>query len=1448
MKTHGLSVSTATSRRSLLTTAATTTLLLAGSAIISPVNADQFWDGDAGIDWNTPANWTNDTLPAAQWAVINIPGPNVATILADSVFTPSDIIIGNGAAGRLDHRAGTASTGPGNWFSVGFNGAGSGGVGTYNLADTAATGGTLTGFGTGSGSMTAQSNFMIGRTGGMGTVNVNTTGALNISADLRIVDDGNNSSGVFNLDAGTVSVGGSVQLSKVSGGTGELNIGGGALSCRELRVGYNGATGTVNLTGGSITTNNWTTFGGGGSTGNLNISGGTFTSNNDALIIGDNGTSTFEQTGGDLVVNGELMVGQGSGNGTENFSAGTMKTNNWVSIGRQGGTGAFTMSGGTWNHTAGGQHIVVGATGPGTLNLTGGQLNLATAGLEVGENNTAEVNVSGSAEISAGAIRVGLNNGASGVLSLDGGTIRTHRLSGQNRGGSPGEGTSEVHFNGTQLIATADDPGFLTSIDTAEIEAGGLLIDTDGYVVSGDQDLTGAGGVVKSGEGSASLLGVLEYTGDNLIEAGKLVLPNDSSGTGDIQVNDGGSLGIAEVLRDFSFSPTDVTFDAASSLDFNYNDAGASISTSPMIDVTGTLSLGGDLTINISDPDPKTGMLPLVSYASKTGAGDAVLGSLPVNVTASLQDSGSLISLNITSTSALAWDGDTAVWNFSATNWYDEETSSDNAPYADGRWVNFDDGATGTTDITLDVAVSPAGVLFENDLLDYSITGTGSIGGDARLVKQGGGSVILGTPNTFTGTTSIEEGVLEILSIANGGQPSPLGQSAAAPENLRLAGGALVYSGAAASSDRGVQVDEPGSAIGVVDQLTLSGTFLSSTGSTLAKTGAGNLILAPTGANTYGSTGLGELGGFEVQEGTLTLTGSGSHAMMGQFQIGTVPDVSVDLVLDDATLTTSDWFSVGRGNGTGAVATVTATDSDITTTNFVTGYQGANTVNECSQIVTLNGTTTWETTDLFRLGESAGSTSVMTLNDSSAFLVSGTNDVQFGLVGSGTLNINDSASFRSSGWLSLGRYDVAAIGTINVNGGVLENINPARHIIVGESGIGVLNIAGGSVSDVGDQTNLGQFADADGTINLMAGGTMTTHRLFGGEGASAFHFDGGTLVAGAANGDFLTVDTATVSANGGTIDTNGFDVTVAQVFSGEGGLTKTGVGTLTLDGASAMAGTTVVSQGVLGGNGSLSGGLQVDAGASVNPGSSAGTLAAGNTVIAGTYRCEIDGSAADRLNVTGTLTVTGATLDFDELSAPTGPVYVIASYTSLVGTFSEVDVPAGYSVDYHYQGANQIALVGGGATPYDTWAASFGLNPATDGAIGADPDGDGQPNNIEFGFGGDPTDGGSNALIFALQADSDDAGTEPELVMTVAVRSGTPAFTAGNPATASVEGFTYSVEGSAALSAFDIGVTPIAPVTTGLPTAPSGYEYRSFRLDGSDGLPSRGFLRATINP
>jgi len=154
-----------------------------------------------------------------------------------------------------------------------------------------------------------------------------------------------------------------------------------------------------------------------------------------------------------------------------------------------------------------------------------------------------------------------------------------------------------------------------------------------------------------------------------------------------------------------------------------------------------------------------------------------------------------------------------------------------------------------------------------------------------------------------------------------------------------------------------------------------------------------------------------------------------------------------------------------------------------------------------------------------------------------------------------------------------------------------------------------------------------------------------------------------------------------------------------------------------------------------------------------------------------------------------------------------------------------------------------LALTSG--TPFSNWAAAKGLV-SPDADPDDDPDKDGNNNLSEFAFNGNPLSGADNGYYRSATEDTN-ADTLKELTLTIAVRnsSGTPVF-AGSPSpSASVDGITYTIEGSLGLT-FPGSAVSETTAPTGLPVLPSGWEYRRFRLDASNGLPDKGFLRAKV--
>lgn len=314
-----------------------------------------------------------------------------------------------------------------------------------------------------------------------------------------------------------------------------------------------------------------------------------------------------------------------------------------------------------------------------------------------------------------------------------------------------------------------------------------------------------------------------------------------------------------------------------------------------------------------------------------------------------------------------------------------------------------------------------------------------------------------------------------------------------------------------------------------------------------------------------------------------------------------------------------------------------------------------------------------------------------------------------------------------------------------------------------------------------------------------------------------------------------------------------------QAFSGENIYS---MGTAVLDGTllinnttgsgTGIGNVTVAAAGTLGGTGAVlpSTGNTVVVNGTISPGNPAtnggiGTLTLSNLNLSGggVYPCQISGGSSDKLAVNDALNVTNGTLEITATS-PTAPVYVLASYGSLAGTFASVTgIPAGYTLDYHF-GGNSIALV---ATPYQSWLTTYGMSSSV-GGLTQDPDQDGWANLLEFATGGHPLAGGENTR--RRGAVSDLSG-QNYLTLTLPLPTG--AVFSGSPLSATVGGITYIVHGDDNLSGPDAFTAQavIPALSAGLPAAGSGYSYRTFRIPTPAGVANpKGFLwlQVTITP
>lgn len=192
---------------------------------------------------------------------------------------------------------------------------------------------------------------------------------------------------------------------------------------------------------------------------------------------------------------------------------------------------------------------------------------------------------------------------------------------------------------------------------------------------------------------------------------------------------------------------------------------------------------------------------------------------------------------------------------------------------------------------------------------------------------------------------------------------------------------------------------------------------------------------------------------------------------------------------------------------------------------------------------------------------------------------------------------------------------------------------------VEKTGAGTLTVA---PSSAGGNTYSGGTTITQGTLSVAADNAL-------GAVSGPLTFNGGTLQLGSAF-DLAASRAVSITANNGTIDTQGFNSTIAQNVTGAGGLTKLGAGTLTMNGANAYAGGTALNAGTLvvgdaaHASAALGGGgpVTVAAGATLGGyGSVTGNVTNNGTLSVANALASVAGGATGNFRINGNLTNAG---------------------------------------------------------------------------------------------------------------------------------------------------------------------------------------------------------------
>lgn len=519
---------------------------------------------------------------------------------------------------------------------------------------------------------------------------------------------------------------------------------------------------------------------------------------------------------------------------------------------------------------------------------------------------------------------------------------------------------------------------------------------------------------------------------------------------------------------------------------------------------------------------------------------------------------------------------------------------------------------------------------------------------------------------------------------------------------------------------------------------------------------------------------------------------------------------------------------------------------------------------------------------------------VLALPEGSSLAQAGT-DAGHGIYGGAALEVN-------GGSLTVGDFSIgnsAGSASLTIESGTFTS--SGNCLVSSAAGDGVFTLHGG-LADL----NLLSMADAasrSAILQLNGGELRLNYFNDRASGSTRIHLNGTKIVAKSdktdakgfiENGAPIEV---LVQAGGTLIDTAGHAIDLntallhdASLSDPDGGLVKQGLGTLTLNSANTYTGQTSVvagrlmvkgstestntlvqAAGSLGGSGALQGALTVIG--TLAPGNSVGNLTAGATTLQPGARVEIEiggdwtaSPVADRL-IAASLSIN---------ATPSSPVTIkvlpsgLTNPTKIERAFPIVQTSGGitgfsanqFQVDASAlpelagswsirQSGNALELVFSPKS-LSTYLQGFFPDVSDLSVVGpsADPDNDGVSNLVEYAMMGNPNDASSPGLQATVISDSSAPAGE-DLCLVIAVLRG--AVFAAGPAgeqTATIQDITYKVQGSVGFPNFTSPVSQLGIASDTAPGLPSlaltDWEYRSFKLDLSEGLPGTGFLRVQI--
>lgn len=411
---------------------------------------------------------------------------------------------------------------------------------------------------------------------------------------------------------------------------------------------------------------------------------------------------------------------------------------------------------------------------------------------------------------------------------------------------------------------------------------------------------------------------------------------------------------------------------------------------------------------------------------------------------------------------------------------------------------------------------------------NVTLSGANTYSGDTRInmgtLTLGSGASIPNTANIFITPLTAASFITVTLDVSASGLTLNSGQ--------RIVGGANNASLNNSAQINGNVTAGTGSAIvpggtNVVNTLPINGDLTLTGGATLVfdlnSASSGDLLtvgnLTPSGVTTFAITP--PPGGLAAGNYVL-ITASGTLG-------GSAANFSHNLT------------SAGRGQTFNIVYNGNNVELQVIGSPATLVWRGDGTANVWDTFNGVSGTTNWN---------NAGSPDAFFTSDKVLFDDTGSNTPPISLTGSvQPASVSVAASQN---------YTFAGPGRLSGTG-VLTNAGPGTlSIVMSNDFTGKTILTGGTLA-ITNETALGNNP-----------GAFTADQLT---------FDGGTLSIGAAATLKNLNRGLTLGVNGGTLSHGAFAVTVSNIVTGEGTLTKDGTGTLTMAGSNTYTGGTIISDG-----------------------------------------------------------------------------------------------------------------------------------------------------------------------------------------------------------------------------------------------------------------------------